>query len=81
MTSKAVSTTKAPEDTRPKSGLRVVVLSVVLIVPLLLSGIWPILLFSHFGPSHRLQANHPSFGVSFSVRMPTDAAAQENMPR
>ena len=57
MTSKAVSTTKAPEDTRPKSGLRVVVfpvvLPVVLIVPLLLSGIWPILLFSHFEPPHQ----------------------------
>ena len=81
MTSKAVSTAKAPDATRPNSGLRVVVFAVVLIVPLLLSGIWPILLFSHFEPLHRLQANRPSFGVSFSVRMPTSAAAQENMPR
>ena len=81
MTSKAVSTTNAPEATRPKSGLRVVVFAVVLIVPLLLSGIWPILLFSHFEPLHRLQANLPSFGVSFSVRMRSNAAAQENMPR
>ena len=53
MTNKAVSTTKAPDATRPNSGLRVVVLAVVLIVPLLLSGIWPILLFSHFGQSHQ----------------------------
>ena len=53
MTNKAVSTTKAPDATRPNSGLRVVVLAVVLIVPLLLSGIWPILLFSHFEPPHQ----------------------------
>jgi len=52
MTSKAVSTAKAPDATRPNSGLRVVVFAVVLIVPLLLSGIWPIFLFSHFEPSH-----------------------------